>query len=230
MKKALFILLFVLIAAILSGCGGVKSKVYTSASKDSILKEIGESGLTDDEKNLFAQAIIKEALSGEKIDGKKVGEIIDNQRAFIKEQERLEAERKVKLAALEKQLQGHLVLGIKSKRNLPENIYAGRYSNSIVWELEMANVGTKDIKAFKGYFQIKDLVGQPVTTLTYYSDDLLSAGKAETIKIRSDINEFIDTQMKLYNADLSKLKYTWKTTALVFTDGTEIIGSHSPNP
>lgn len=227
MKKLINFILAVLLVLSISGCGGAKSTVYTQSNKDTVLKEIRESNLSDEERALFAQAIIKEAFGGEKLEGKKVGDIIDTQRKFVQEQARIEAEKKAKQAELEKLLSGHVVATIAAKKNLPADIYAGRYSPLVVFDIQVLNTGSKDIQAFKGYFQIRDLVGQHILNGTYYSDNLLKAGQTDKKTISFKMNEFMDNDKKLYNTDLGKLDVKWKTTALVFTDGTKIVKEES---
>lgn len=67
---------------VVSGCSSIKSTVYKSSDLTKIGEQIRNSDLPQEERELFAQAILRSSFSGESLEGKKIGEIIEGQRKF----------------------------------------------------------------------------------------------------------------------------------------------------
>ena len=220
--KKVFVFFATFIALLLiAGCG-IKDTVYSSANKEKILQEVGQSNMSQEDKGVLAQAFIREAFGGAKLDGKTIGSIIDEQKKFNIEKAKKEAEEKADKEKLEKELSGYLTIGVESKESHPKNIYAGIYSPYVTMKILVVNNSQKNIQGFKGYFTIKNIFNETIMKTGYRNDDGIKGAEKTSIELSRDINEFMDDDKKLYNTDLSKLKFDWTTTAIIFTDGSSI--------
>lgn len=222
MMKKMFVSCVAFIALLfIAGCG-VKDTVYTSSNKEKILQEVGQSNISQEDKGLLAQAFIREAFGGEKLDGKTIGSIIDEQKKLNIEKAKKEAEEKALKEKLEKELAGYLTIGVESKESHPKNIYSGIYSPYVTMKVLIVNNSQKNIQGFKGYFTIKNIFNETIMKTGYRNDDGINSTAKTSIELSKDINEFMDEDKKLYNTDLSKLKIDWTTTAIIFADGSSI--------
>ena len=88
-KKIMVIL--VLFCLLLTGCG-VKSTVYKADQKEKILQEVAKAQLPEQEVQLLMQALMAEAFGARKLDGKTIGDIIDEQKKINEEKQKKEEE------------------------------------------------------------------------------------------------------------------------------------------
>lgn len=221
MKKSFLFLFTFIVLLFIAGCG-VKDTVYTSANKEKILQDVGQSSMSQEEKGLFAQALLREAFGGYKLDGKKIGTIVDEQKKFNFEKAKKEAEEKAAKEKLEKELAGYLTVGVESKESHPKDIYAGIYSPYVTMKVLVVNNSQKNIRGYKGYFTVKNIFNETIMKSGYHNDDGIKAAEKTSINLSKDINQFMDEDKKLYNTELSKLKFEWTTTAIIFDDGSSI--------
>ncbi len=128
---------------------------------------------------------------------------------------KVEAERKVKQEEFAKLLSVVLV----SKKNI-----LGEYSQRWVGlELVYENKSDKDIQGVKGVLRLTDMFGDKILNVSSSYDGGIAA-KQSTVERKSgiDINEFIDSNMKLWNTDSDRLKSTFEVSTIIFKDGTRI--------
>ena len=210
---------------ILSGCSDPKSYEVTKLT-DEQRKELGQK-LTADEGQKLTAWMMRNVMPGKE---PPVGTTVamalkqqDEWAAKQKEEEakaeelrkRVEAERKAKQEEFAKLLSVALV----SKKNS-----MGDYGQRWV-ELEMAyeNKGDKDIQGVKGVLKLTDIFGDKILNILWSYDAGVPA-KQSTVERKSgvDINQFKDSDMKLWNTDFDKIKSTFEVSTIIFKDGTKV--------
>jgi len=221
MWKKLIIFVSIISLLFVAGCG-VKDTIYHSAEKEKILQQVAKSDMSPEDRILLSKALLQEAFGGDKLEGKTIGAIVDEQKKLDLEKAKKEEEEKIAKAKLEKELAGYITVGVESKESHPKDIYSGIYSPYITMKVLIVNNSQKDIQGFKGYFTIRDIFNENIMKTNYSNDDGIKATANSTVYLSRDINQFMTEDKKLYNTDLSKLKFEWTTTAIVFTDGSSI--------
>jgi len=81
-KKILIIFLCTIIVFSITGCLGIKHTTYKSSQSAEISERVKNSVLTEEEKDLFFQAVAREIAGEVTLDGKKINTIITEQRVF----------------------------------------------------------------------------------------------------------------------------------------------------
>ena len=110
------------------------------------------------------------------------------------------------------------------KGQLPENLDKWRFSNYATFVFELTNNSDKAIKGVQGILHIKDLFGSKIMDVRCdFTGHTIQPDETYINKELSyEINEFRDTDMKLYNEDCSDLNFEYEPTTIVFTDGTSV--------
>lgn len=215
-KKIMVIL--VLFCLLLTGCG-VKSTVYKADQKEKILQEVAKAQLPEQEVQLLMQALMAEAFGARKLDGKTIGDIIDEQKKINEEKQKKEEEEKIKAEKLAQELAGYLTVSVENKVNVPRDTSKWIFNDSVKIDLLVANNSKKDISGFKGEVTYKDLFGDTILTSNYKNDAGIKSGEAKRIPLVIELNEFMPEHKKFFNTDLSKMKVIWNTKQIVFSDG-----------
>ena len=128
---------------------------------------------------------------------------------------KVEAERKAKQEEFVKLLSVVLV----TKKN-SESQFDQKW---VGLELAFENKSDKDIQGVKGVLKINDIFGDKILNVKLSYDAGVSA-KQTTVerKIGVDVNQFKDSDMKLWNTDFDKLKSTFEVSTIIFKDGTKM--------
>lgn len=210
---------------LLAGCSDPKNYEVTKLTEEQ-RKELGKK-LTSDEGQKLAGWMMRNALGGkEPAIGTTVGKALKEQDEWIakqKEEEaaaaelrkKIEVDRKAKQEEFKKLLSVVLV----TKKNS-----MGEYSQRWVgMELAYENKSDKDIQGVKGILKITDIFGDKILNVKWSYDGGVQA-KQTTVEKRAgiDINQFKDSDMKLWNTDFDKLKSTFEISTIIFKDGTKI--------
>ncbi len=229
----------VFVAAALVACSGPKDTVVPKEidKMDTIKPSLDK--LTTEERELFAGYAIRHTL-GAKMgalfgvkdapagipDGMTIGKAIDEQRKFKADKDleaakaeenkkKIEAERAAKQAEFAK-LVAVTVLG--KKNNIGE--YEQRF---VSFDVVFENHTDKDVLGVKGLLKVNDIFGDKVTYIRCSFDKGISAKGGSTEKSTGvKVNQFDDDDMKLWNADTDKLKYSFEILKIVFKDGTTV--------
>ena len=111
---------------------------------------------------------------------------------------------------------------VTDKQNLEENYREGRYSPRVQFVFDVFNHTEKDIKGVQGVLTIKDLFGVDIMTgdLDFTGQTIASNSNSIFEGMGIDINEFMDTHVKVYNTDFDDLQFEYKVTSIVYSDGT----------
>ncbi len=115
-----------------------------------------------------------------------------------------------------------IVFTVEDKINYEKDTSAWRFSPFVELVCKIENMTDKDIKGIEGELIINDLFGKQIITLEWdvTGEDISANGFITQKEYGLEINEFIDTHMKLYNTDYDDLKFEYKVKQIVYTDGT----------
>lgn len=225
-----------------AGCGSnPHSLKITEANKDSFMEELKDSkGLTVEEVGLLTSLQMRraaaKALGGTDVVmvGKTVGDVINDQRAFVadaeakqKEQDRLAAEAKAKAEAIAAQLRESINLTVFEKGFTPSRPMDGRFDDFITLNCVYENKSGKDIRAFRGQVRFTDLFGKEIFTTSMTISDPVAAGQKATWSGAIKFNQFVTEQQNLRNANLNDMKVVWLPQSVLFADGSALGESES---
>lgn len=210
---------------LLAGCSNPKDYEVMKLTEEQ-RKELGKK-LTSDEGQKLAGWMMRNALGGkEPAIGTTVGQALKEQDEWIAKQKeketaatelrkRIETERKAKQEEFGKLLSVVLV----TKKNS-----VGGYGQKWVGlDLAYDNKSDKDIQGVKGVLKITDIFGDKILNVRWSYDGGIQAKKTKVEKRSGvNINQFKDSDMKLWNTDFDKLKSTFEISTIIFKDGTKI--------
>ena len=113
---------------------------------------------------------------------------------------------------------------LTSKGKLPMNYDAWRFSDYVTFVFSITNNSEKDIKGVEGTALFNDIFGKEIITIGCdFTGHTIKSGETITISDLSlEVNQFIDSNTKLYNTDYSDLQFEYEVKSVVFTDGTTI--------
>ncbi len=114
-----------------------------------------------------------------------------------------------------------------NKGTVPKNTSKWIFSNYVTFVFELTNNSDKAIKGVQGILHISDLFGSSIMDVRCdFTGHTIQPSETYTNKDLSyDVNEFIDTDMKLYSEDYSDLIFEYEPITIVFTDGTSVVMS-----
>lgn len=114
---------------------------------------------------------------------------------------------------------------VTSKSVLPEDVNEGRYSPRVRLSMKVTNKTDKTVKGVKGILTIYDLFGAEICRMqSDFTGKDIPPNKYVTFDdYRFDVNEFLDTDMKIYNTDFADLKFEYSVDNIVYSDGSSII-------
>lgn len=95
------------------------------------------------------------------------------------------------------------------------------FSSSITLKIQLTNITDKDIKGVQGTLVFKNIFGDEITSSDISYDKGIPKNGTITWEIGRHYNQFMDSDTKLKNADLSDLKYDWQVKTIVYQDGTQ---------
>jgi hypothetical protein len=167
------------------------------------------------------------ALSGKGVsDQVTVRQAINDQREWlekrkVEEAEALELKKKVEAErqAKQEEFKKMLSVALVAKRNRD-----GEYGKKFVaLDLAYENKTDKEILGVKGILKITDIFGDKIQNVRWSYDRGIPAKQTQLEKGSGvDINQFRDSDMKLWNTDPEKLKAAFDVTTIIFKDGTKV--------
>lgn len=214
----------------LAACSNVKDLKFTKDNQEQVMEKIRKSkDLTGEDFGLLMAALMRTALSGSGIEGKTVGQVIEEQRRLFadaeakdKEAKRLAAEAAKKEAEVAAELSKYILVAPYKKRFTKASIESGEFLDKILLSFTFENRSTKDIRAFQGTAIFKDLFGTKIRDIQLTIDEGIKAGHRVNWNGEVGYNEFIPAQRKFRDTDLKNMKYEWKPEAIIFADGSKI--------
>lgn len=120
-----------------------------------------------------------------------------------------------------------VVVTVTGKNNIPEDIYNGRYSPFIEFTFNLRNTTNKDIKGVDGILTINDLFGKKILSMRCdFTGQIIPANSSIVVTGTGlEVNEFMDTHVKLYNENLNDLQFEYSIDTIVYIDGTSEKGN-----
>ncbi len=227
----------VVMVGVLIACTNVKEKKFTTDNTEKLLKEIGESkDVSAEERDLFLAYMIRhgiaDAFAGKDVKvptGKSFGEMVAEQRAWMeaekareKKEKELAAKAKAEEEARQKELRDALTVSVFDKGFEAHNMYAGDFDDKVTLKVAYQNNTKKDVKAFKGVLTFKDTFGDKIYSSGLKDDEGIKAGGTRNVNLFIKYNQFIDSNVKLKNADLAKSKIEFQPVTIMFADGSTL--------
>jgi len=96
----------------------------------------------------------------------------------------------------------------------------GTYEDYLTFTFKFTNNSGKEIQGVKGNVTFLDIFGESVEFFSVSYDKGILVGESKLYYAILDYNQFDDSKIKLRNTDLAKLKYEWRVSSIVYTDGT----------
>jgi hypothetical protein len=225
------VLLCLLAAA--AGCrGGIKDTRITEQNKKTVFQDIKDSrDLTVEEVGLLQAFVIRKGL-GDALTGKTpelpvgmtIGEMIEDQRQWVADSAKREADEKERVARAraEEERQRKALLDALTVTVYDKGYSESDYREYITIKTMYENKSGKDIRGFKGIVQFNDLFGAEIMPLNISEDSPLKNGETKNQTWTLKYNQFIDKHMKLRGTELGSLKVEWKPQIILFADGTSL--------
>lgn len=111
---------------------------------------------------------------------------------------------------------------VKDKKNIPADYDAWVFSDTVRFTIEVCNRTEKEIRGVEGILTIKDIFGKTILDIgcDFTGKNIPANGMTEYNDLYMEINEFIDTNLKVYSTSYEDLQFDYKITSIVYTDGT----------
>lgn len=233
MSRIVRVAVLVCLAVFVGACrGNVKSTRVTEQNKGTILNDIKDSrDLSVEEVGLLQAFIMRkglgDALSGKTPElpvGMTIGEMIEDQRKWVADSVKREADEKERVARAraEEERQRKVLLEALTLTVFDKGFQQADYQEYVTVKTMYENKSGKDIRGFKGSIVFNDLFGVEIMPLNISEDNPLRAGESKNTTWTLKYNQFIDKHVKLRNTALESLKIEWKPQIILFADGTSL--------
>ena len=119
-------------------------------------------------------------------------------------------------------IQNKVTVKVTEKKNVPKDIYSGRYSDFISLTVQATNNTQSSIRGVQGVLHVDDLFGENILSINWdLTGETIYSGQTVTYSgYGLDVNEFMDKHMKFYNTDFSDLQFRYEISKIVYGDGT----------
>ncbi|GEM_PF-5519063 len=109
---------------------------------------------------------------------------------------------------------------VTDKQNIEADIYNGIYSNRVNLVIEVTNNTEKDIQGVQGILIIDDLFGKNIKkSRCNFTGKIIAPGQTVSFEdLGLDINEYIDSDKKLYNEKYEDLQFTYQVDSIVYAE------------
>ena len=105
-----------------------------------------------------------------------------------------------------------------NKTNVPADYMNGRYSDRCDLTFDLTNNTDKPIQGIQGLLIIDDLFGSNITKITCnFTGQIINPGETvENDEMGKEINEFVDTDVKIWNENYEDLKFSYLVNSVVY--------------
>ncbi len=224
-KKIIFIVIIIILVI---GCiigakfileNSIKDTEYTGTETT---QKVEQSKLTEEEKDLYKNAIARNDTT--LLNNKTIETIIAEEKERETEEQRQLEEKRAKEEAEKQELANAVTLNVYNKNVIYKDTSAWRFSDFVELKMNCKNNTDKDIIAVKGVIKISDLFDNPILdiTLLYDKGTIPAKGEVDINDIGLEVNQFMDSHIKIRDTEFSKLKFTFETNSVAFSDGTTI--------
>jgi len=217
-------------------CSNIRNEQVTKSNVDTVGRDVANSKLPDADKTAFIAAVLRSAMgAGSSIDGKTVGQIIDQEKqdeatqaAREQAQAALDAQAKTRADAAERAMASAVILSVYKINyvSMDPNWFetGGASEDQVKFYFNGSNQSTKTVRAFQGTMTIEDTLGNKVQDLQLKftpNNDIpphVTFDTAQTF----DATGFGSDLTSLKTTPLSRLKLIWKPSKIVFSDGSSM--------
>lgn len=105
---------------------------------------------------------------------------------------------------------------ITNKRNISQDIYNGIYSNQVCLAFKIENKTSKTIRGIQGELYIKDMFGDRILASTFELTEEVASKTSLTVERKMDVNEFIKSNVELWETDYKDLTFETTVTNVVY--------------
>ncbi len=219
MKKLIYLLLIIAFA---SCSTNTLEKVYDEDSVQSDFKSIEKIDSTA--VPLILGTIMRYEMTDVNYKQMTYGEILADGKAYKAEQERLEAER-------EAAKQRALAAEAERMKRLTESVIVScvkkgyqesDYREYITYVFAIENLTDKEVIGVKGDLVFNDIFEEEIKVIGFSYDKAVPAGTIKRWEATTDYNMFSNSDQKLKDKPLDKLKVIWKPEKIIFADGSVI--------
>ena len=234
-KSRPFSYLFTLVFGMLTAaCSNVTGDRVTNETRSAIAARVAASSLSTDDKAVFSSANQRAENGDYDVTDKTVGQIISVERAFESQRAadeaqaaKLVADARAKKAALERQLQSALSVGLVSKGFHDADYTNQEYQSKILITFVLKNRGKKAIRSFKGVTHFQNSVGDDIRAVSFVYEQGLMPGESALYNATLDFNQFEQSAVQLKEAELRNIHLRWEPQVIVFDDGSRLVADSS---
>lgn len=211
-----------LIILLMGSCSSAVDQPYNEETFAQDAVELKEE-LSKDELVLISMYIMRQGLTGDQIaPGTTYGELLQEAKEAKAEQERKAKEEEERLAKLRAEEQARLqkLKDAIDVAVINKEFHEGTFTSKLGLTFNFDNNSQKEIKAFTGAVIAYDQFGEEIKRMSFKHQEPVATTTKTTYYW--DVNEYIDGDVALVNADLKDLKFEWQPEAVIFTDGTTL--------
>jgi hypothetical protein len=99
---------------------------------------------------------------------------------------------------------------------------SGDYSKYTNVKISFENLSEKNILGIKGVASFKDIFGDTIKRINLSSDEGVKAGEVFIYDGRIDVNQFIDSDLKLATTPKEKIQFSFEPEVILFEDGSKL--------
>lgn len=231
-----FLLAVPLAMLLLAGCSKPTDQVIPSdmSKWDSELAPVLQK-LPEEDRKLMAAYLVRvklgQVFGGAGIPvGTTVGSALSDQKKWVEELARKEAEEK----ALKEKLEQERAVAIKAindavtvvlleKRYRESDFQAGRIGDQQVIKIGVQNNSSKPVAGVSGELEFIDLFGKTVGSMGFKIAEDIEPGREITWSGARDYNQFISEHQAIRNLEEGKYKTRFVPEAVVFKDGSTLV-------
>ena len=113
-----------------------------------------------------------------------------------------------------------VVVTFTGKKNIQTDVRNGIYSDRVEFSIEVKNNTDSEIRGIQGVADIQDMFGISILKLNcdLVGETLLAGDVAYYNNLGIDVNQFIDSNVKVYTTDYNDLKFVYTVNQIVFAD------------
>jgi len=211
-----------LLILIFAGCSNPKKAVFAPGNHDKVLEQSQK--LADDDRKELIAALARNAFAQYPLDGKTVGEVLDEQRKFEADQAAADRVQKAaqekeakRIAEAQRVMRESISVQVLSTHYQDSDFANGVYESGMVLAVQYHNTGRKKIKAFKGTLEFDNQFGDKIDETTIDGEDPIAVGDTQRHDLISSYG-----LSKIRTRELSQMKVRWKPASILFADGSTI--------
>lgn len=230
MRLRLMVIALVLLCV---GCANVRNEQVSQSNLDSAGKDVAKSKLSDADKTAFMAAVLRSSMgAGASIDGKTVGQIIDQEKqdeateaARAHVQAELAAQARAKADAEEKALASAVTVVLYKTSYVPKDPNwaegGGSPYEEMTFFFSAKNNSGKSVRAFEGTMRFEDTLGNKIQDIDIKATPSKDVPPQGTLDVSEKSNLFADLS-QLKNTPLTRITKIWKPSKIVFSDGSSM--------